>query len=341
MRFALSRLLGALLGLLAAAPASAAGLTAAEKAAALHEGTVVWYTQLSTLAAQNVAAAAQQALGIKIELTRLGSTQIFNRILLELQQKVPTADVVNTNVVSQFIALKKQHALQAFTPGNIGLYRNPQYYDPDHTWHALGLSLGTIQYNTDRLKGDAIPKTWKDLLKPEYAGQVMQGDPRAGGGSTTIAYFLTKLYGWSFFQQLKQNRVLTNLSCDGTNLLESGERLLVMCDHQLTPPAQAKGLPINTIFPADGVFVSLMPIAMLASATHPNAAKLFIDWCLSPPGQQLLANVGAGPVLDSPDIKWPAQYPPLSAMKLMVADQQDFDNWLPQMKKEWADIFGG
>ena len=60
-------------------------------------------------------------------------------------------------------------------------------------------------------------------------------------------------------------------------------------------------MPIATVFPEDGVFVQVGPLALLAKAPHPNAGKLFIDWLTSPAGQTIHVTGGILSPLESPD----------------------------------------
>ena len=66
----------------------------------------------------------------------------------------------------------------------------------------------------------------------------------ASGTSAILDFFLVKLYGWEYFEGLRKNNILTHQSCDQANLLASGERLIDLCDHQVTAPAHAHGMPV-------------------------------------------------------------------------------------------------
>ncbi len=167
------------------------------------------------------------------------------------------------------------------------------------------------------------------------------GDPRLGGSSATGFYFLSKMYGWGYFEALKKNGAISVNDCTQANLLASGERPILMCDHGMTPAGQAQHLPIETVFPTDAVFVSPQPVGILANAPHPNAAMLFVDWLTSPAAQSLIVGTGLGTPLNDPSVAWPAKYPPMSSMKLMVINPQDFAAWLPEAKQKWSELFGG
>src|SRR5262249_57251515 len=52
---------------------------------------------------------------------------------------------------------------------------------------------------------------------------------------------------------------------------------------------KAKGAPLSFVFPEPGVPAVSETYGIVADGPHPNAAELFMDWFLSPIGQQALA----------------------------------------------------
>jgi iron(III) transport system substrate-binding protein len=317
------------------------GITAEQKAAAMQEGRVHYYTSRATLTANAIGKAASKALGIKVVITRISSSTNYNRTVQEFETGVNNADVIDTSVVAHFYSMKEKGMLTPYTPANVGLYRSKDYYDPDHYWHASQIGLGAIQYNSNLVKGNMIPRTWKELTDPKYKGKLVQGHIKASGTSAIVDYHLVELYGWEYFRKLKENEIMTQQSCDSTNIMAVGERLVGLCDHQITAPAQKRGMPIETVFPEDGVFGQLGPVAHLAKAPHPNAAKLLIDWITSPEGQQYYVDGGVLSAIESPKIKYPPQYPNPKKMKVLLADPAKVAEWLKEGREKFTEIFGG
>jgi iron(III) transport system substrate-binding protein len=317
------------------------GITPEEKAAALKEKEVIYYTAAATGHTTQVKAAAEKALGIKVNVVRLSSGLLYNRAVKEFETGVHAADVIETSVIDHFIDMKKKGMLQPFTPTSIALYRGPEYYDPEHYWHASRIGLGAINYNRELVKGDMIPNAWRDLTNPKYKDKLVQGHIKASGTSAIVDFFLVQLYGWEYFEALRKNNILTHQSCDQANLLASGERLIDLCDNQLTAPAQAQGMPIETVFPEDGVFAQVGPVAVLARAPHPNAGKLFIDWLTSPAGQTVHAAGGILSPLESPEVQYPPGFPDPKMLKLMIPDPQQVGEWLQGAREKFSELFGG
>jgi len=252
------------------------------------------------------------------------------------------ADTVETSVMSHFVDMKAKKMLLPFTPATASMIRSPKLYDPEHYWHAVKLELTSMNYNTDKLTGNDVPKTWKDLLDPKYKGKVVQGHIKSSGDTALIAFNLVKMYGWEYFEALRKNDVLTLQGCTQVELVARGERLVMMCDYSQLFTARAQNIPvIGAVLPEDGVFMLAGPEAILAKAPHPNAAKVFVNWLFSPEGQTIYVEGGDAASVDSPDIKLPSDFPDLKKYKLIDTDIDEFRKWLPGGVEKFTELFGG
>ena len=321
---------------------AADGITPEILAAAKTEGQVTYYTSADLVLANKLKAAFEAKYGIKVNVLRQSSSLIFNRANQEFDLGTNAADTVETSVMSHFVDMKAKKMLMPFTPATASLIRSPKLYDPEHYWHSVKLELTSMNYNTDKLKGDDVPKTWKDLLDPKYNGKVVQGHIKSSGDTALIAYNLVKMYGWEYFEALRKNNVLTMQACTQIELVARGERLIMMCDYSQLFTARALNIPvIGAVLPQDGVFMLAGPLAILAKAPHPNAAKVLVNWLLSPEGQMIYVEGGDAASIDSPDIKLPADFPDLKKYKLIDTDIDEFRKWLPGGVAKFTELFGG
>jgi iron(III) transport system substrate-binding protein len=327
---------------LTGAQAADVGISAAVLAAAKKEGQVTYYTSADLALANKLKAPFEAKYGITVNILRMSSSLIFNRAMQEFDVGINAADVVETSVMNHFVDMKAKNMLMPFTPATVNLIRSPKLYDSDHYWHAVKLELASMNYNKDLLKGDMVPKTWKDLMDPKYAGKVVQGHIKASGDTPIIVYHLVKMYGWEYFEALRKNNVLTLQACTQNELVARGERLIMMCDYSQLYSARLQNLPvIGSALPQDGVFMIPGPLAILAKAPHPNAAKVLVNWLHSPEGQTIYVEGGDAASSDSPDVKLPSDFPNLKNYKLVDTDLNDFRKWLPSGIEKFAELFGG
>jgi len=330
--------------LFAAGPARADDPSAAKQIidAAKKEGQVTYYTSADLALANKLKAAFETKYGITVNVLRQSSAPTFNRAVQEFDLGVNAADVIETSVVSAFLDMKAKGMLMQFTPATANLIRSPKLSDSDHYWHAVKLELTSLNYNKDLLKPADVPKTWKDLLDPKYKGKVVQGHIKASGDTGLIVFNLVKMYGWDYFEALRNNDVMTMQACTQNELVARGERLIMMCDYSQIETARTQHQPmIAGVLPADGVFMLVGPVAILAKAPHPNAAKLLVDFLLSPEGQTIYVEGGDAPSIDSPDIKLPPGFPDLKQHKLIDTDVTEYRKWLPEGTAKFVELFGG
>ena len=105
--------------------------------------------------------------------------------------------------------MKKKGMLQPFTPTSVTLYRSPEYYDPEHYWHASRLGLGAITLQQGTGQGRHDP-TGPGKTSPTRSIKTSwcRGHIKASGTSAILDFFLVKLYGWEYFESLLKNNIL-------------------------------------------------------------------------------------------------------------------------------------
>ena len=145
-------------------------------------------------------------------------------------------------------------------------------------------------YNKNTLPAGVAPKSWLDLLRPEFAGHKLAIQNAAAGTQFNWNYLLEHALDPDFTRKFAaQGPVVMATGAQLTDAVTRGEVVVAAAlDHwrAFTPEAAQAGLV--AVYPAEGMPVTLAPVGILAGAPHPNAAKLFIDFILSQEGQRLL-----------------------------------------------------
>jgi putative spermidine/putrescine transport system substrate-binding protein len=169
--------------------------------------------------------------------------------------------------------------------------------DADGYWYGDYYGALAFEVNTDIVKNP--PKDWKDLLKPEFKGQVaLAGDPRtsnqafltvAAAGVASGGSFKDIMPGLQFFKKLNEvGNFVPIIAVPGT--VASGETpITVRWDYNaLSNRDKSAGNPnIGVIIPATGVVAGVYIQAISAYAPHPNAARLYMEYLYSDEGQIL------------------------------------------------------
>jgi len=93
------------------------------------------------------------------------------------------------------------------------------------------------------------------------------------------------------------------------------------------------------VYPKEGVPLVVYPTAIAAFAPHPNAARLFTDFTFTRDVQQVMAD-SEGLYTGHPDVKYPADKPKLSELKLLTVDAEELEKRNEEIKKKFVEFFG-
>jgi iron(III) transport system substrate-binding protein len=333
--------LRALVLLVALALASSASAQDARLEAAKKEGKVVWYTSLALPSAEKVAKLFETAYpGVKVEVHRTGSERILSRVMQELKANIKNVDVVHTSDAGHFVLLKGKNLLTKYTPPGVEGFP-AGFKDKDGYYYGLRATVSVIAYNTKGLSAGEAPKTWKDLLDPRWKGKMVTAHPGYSGVIATHVLALVNQYGWDYFKQLAQNRLmLVQSAVDPAGAVASGERLVAVDGGEYTfYQTRKKGNPIEIVYPREGVPLIVSPTAITSFAPHPNAARLFTDFTFSREVQQVMAD-SEGLYTGHPEVTYPADKPKLSELKLLTVDPEELDRRNEEIKRRFVEFFG-
>ncbi len=142
------------------------------------------------------------------------------------------------------------------------------------------------------------PKSWKDLLKPEYKNKVaLNGSPLSSGSAVGGVFSASLANGGSlqniqpgidFFAQLKS--VGNFLPVQATPQTIATGQTPITIDWDYLNIAYGKNFPaakITTVIPSDAVYGAHYCQAINATAPHPWAARLWQEFLYSDQGQLL------------------------------------------------------
>jgi len=308
---------------------------------AKKEGKVVWYTSLALPSAERLAKLFEAAHpGLKVEVHRTGSQRVIQRVMQELQAGIKNVDVIHTSDAGHFVFLKSKQLLARYTPAGVDAFA-PGFKDRDGYYYGLRATVNVIAYNTKIVSAAEAPRTWKDLLDPRWKSKMVTAHPGYSGVIATHVLALVKLYGWDYFKQLAQNRLmLVQSAVDPGGVVASGERAVATDGGDYTfYQLKKKGNPVEIVYPSDGVPLVVSPSAIAAFAPHPNAARLFTDFSFSRETQQILADT-EGLYTGHPDVKYPPDKPKPTDLKLLTVDPEELDKRDEEIKKRFVEFFG-
>ncbi len=261
--------------------------------AARREGLVTWYSVILAEEAALPLARAFEARypGIRVDHQR-GNTQMnAQRVIAEAKAGATKADVFDgSTTVAPLLA---EALVEAYTPPSARDIPE-KYRDAQGRWNAVLLEFLTVGYDADRVAARDLPRSRDDLLAPKWRGRmVWSATPGLTGGAGFLANTFMELgddAGTAFLQRLKQQDVAAYKG-DGHAVIGeivSGKYALgLQIFNHHTFIERGLGHPIDWLR-MEPVLSFSNNMGLVKGSPHPNAARLFIDFALSPQGQTII-----------------------------------------------------
>ena len=300
MKKLLAVLLAALM-LLACCSATAEEIDADLIAAAQAEGELVVYGSCEE---DYLAAATQhfeELYGIKTQYQRLSTGEVPTKI--EEENGNPSADVWFGGTNNPYDDAAAKGLLDnSYVPANAAHLSKDIYKDPNGYWYGIYTGILGFMANKDELQrlGLAAPETWDDLLKPEYKGLIWLSNYNTAGTAKLVVNTLLQMKGHDagiqYLVDLDKNiQVYTKSGSGPSKNVGTGECTIGIgfLHDGITQIVDNGYENIQLIIPKDGTSCEIGPVAIFKGAKHPEAAKLFIEYALSPECVELAANYGS------------------------------------------------
>ena len=152
------------------------------------------------------------------------------------------------------------------------------------------------------------PKTFADLLKPEYKGMVtLNGDPREAGAAFAAVMAASLANGGSFddimpgieyFANLKELGNLNTVDITPATLLSGEVSIALDWTYNfpyITPQLEEAGFDFAVNVPSDGAYASYYAQSVVTEIQHPCAARLWLEHLVSNDGALEYIKGGAIP----------------------------------------------
>lgn len=251
-----------------------------------------WGTQLQAI---------KKATGITVPADNKNSGQSLASIAAEKGN--PVADVVYYGVT---------FGIQAAQDGLVQNYK-PQHWDqipagmkdPDGKWFAIHSGTLGLMVNVDALDGKPVPRSWADLLKPEYKGMVGYLDPASAFVGYVGAVAINRALGGTpdnfdpalkWFKDIKANQPIVPKQTAYARVLSGEIPILIDYDFNAYRAKYKDHSNVEFVIPAEGTIAVPYVMSLVANAPHADNGKKVLDFTLSDAGQAIWANAFLRPV---------------------------------------------
>jgi iron(III) transport system substrate-binding protein len=234
---------------------------------------------------------------LKMTYWRADSEELLAKISAEVRANAVVADLFEGSGGGE-IAVESGFTQPFYSPA---LADYPKMYlDPRGHLAPTRLSYFSIAYNTRQVPADKVPKTYADLLDPQWKGKMAW--PYAHTGRYLFLINLRIAWGeekaMDYFKKLAGQKIINFASGSARTLVDrviAGEypiAINIYAHHPLI--SAAKGAPVNSQL-MDPVPSAAGTVAVVKGAKHPHAAMLLMDFMLGKEGQQIMADANYFP----------------------------------------------
>jgi len=251
-----------------------------------------WASQLKSI---------KQNLGYDIPHDNKNSGQTLSQLLAE--QSSPVADVAYYGV---------SFGIQAAEKGVVEAYK-PMHFDEipeglkdkDGKWFTIHSGTLGLFVNIDALGGKPIPKSWKDLMSPDYRGMIGYLDPSSAFVGYAGAVAVNRAFGGTlenfdpgikFFKDLAANDPIVPKQTSYARVLSGEIPILFDYDFNAYRAKYKDKANVAFVIPEEGTVVVPYVMSLVKNSPHPEKGRKILDFIMSDEGQKVWANAFLRPI---------------------------------------------
>ena len=318
--------------------------------AAKEEGKLIVYGSCEEEYLNAVCANFKSLYGIDVQAQRLSTGEVAAKI--EEENGHPSADVWFGGTTDPYNVTSSKGLLEQYEPKNASHLISDKFKSTNKDWYGIYKGILGFLYDKEeleRLKLD-VPQDYKDLIDPKYKGLIWSSNYNTAGTAKLIINTVIQKYGHDqgiqYLVDLDKNiaqytksgsgpsKAIGTGECTiGIGMLHDGIYQIVDQEHENV------GLQI----PSSGASYEVGATAIFKGAAHPNAAKLWIEYALSPACVDLAQKNGSYQFLVLDNAKQPeiATEYGLDPNNVMDYNFEDAKKHTEQYVKDVMEALGG
>ena len=318
--------------------------------AAKEEGKLIVYGSCEEEYLNAVCANFKSLYGIDVQAQRLSTGEVAAKI--EEENGHPSADVWFGGTTDPYNVSSSKGLLEQYEPKNASHLISDKFKSTNKDWYGIYKGILGILYDKEelqRLKLD-VPQDYKNLIDPKYKGLIWSSNYNTAGTAKLIINTVIQKYGHDqgiqYLVDLDKNiaqytksgsgpsKAIGTGECTiGIGMLHDGIYQIVDQEHENV------GLQI----PSSGASYEVGATAIFKGAAHPNAAKLWIEYALSPACVDLAQKNGSYQFLVLDNAKQPeiATEYGLDPNNVMDYNFEDAKKHTEQYVKDVMEALGG
>ncbi|MDR2678322.1 MAG: ABC transporter substrate-binding protein [Zoogloeaceae bacterium] len=246
-------------------------------------------------------AAIKKRTGITVPPDNKNSGQSLAQLVAE--KKNPVADVTYLGITFAMQA-QREGVVAPYTPA--GWEAIPKgLKDPGGYWFAIHSGTMGFMVNKTALGKIPVPRSWADLLKPEYKGLIGYLDPSSAFVGYVGAVAVNEAMGGNmdnfspaigYFRQLQKNDPIVPKQTAYARLLSGEIAILLDYDFNAYRAKYKDKENVEFVIPREGTIIVPYVMSLVKNAPHAAEGRKVLDFVLSDEGQSLWADAFLRPI---------------------------------------------
>ncbi len=230
--------------------------------------------------------------GVNVSVTGGFSNVLDAKIDAQLKAGKLEVDLAVFQTLQDFVRWKQDGKLLNYKPQGFDKI-DRSFADANGAYAGVQINAHVYAYNPNLVKPEDVPRSALDFLLPRFKGKVVSCYPADDDATLYAFYSIVQKYGWKYMDRYMANEPRFIQGHLGVvRSIASGESLVTF-DTIASISMDQKNLGLTQAIAfseADPLPIWPYTAAIFKAAPHPNAAKLFLAWYLSPEQQAKTGN---------------------------------------------------
>ena len=271
---------------------------------------------------------------IKVDVIRAGSGELITRIKAEAAK--PQGDIIlavakeNLEVIGDLLQSYKVKEDAAFPAG---------VKDPASLYYGFSYNIQAFIVNTELVKPEEMPKSWKDLGDKKWSGKIVLANPALSGSSYAQMFQMVGLYGWDHINAVRKVATYVPTSTLAYTLVSRGEFAVGVTGEGNVFTEKSKGNPVVAVYPSEGTGLRFDASGIIKGGPNLANAKIFMDWMTTKEAMGIVSQAPHYRRMTRPDVAAPPGLPPSADIKFMTYDAAAAEAKRDEFLKKFGEIF--
>ena len=317
---------------------------AALYAGAQKEGTLVWYGGAPMQPMRDMADDFQKKYpGVKIQIIRIIGAEQYQRFMTETQAKQYIVDILHIG--------DKPSMDELVANGYIANWKVPTFDRLPADGHVNDQSYAAwindvdIAYNSKKVTPEEVKlfeNDWHGLLDPRFKNRLATTDQPCGVCYSWLQMMLSPKYKDTFGLKYLHALAAQHLAVYGDvtipvdRIIAGDQDIYIMSGEGVNYSKYLQGAPIRWVHPSPIPAYGNTWFGIPKTATHPYAARLFLNWILSDDGANAIHNKYGGLTMlqgvpDTRSVTKEPWYHPITDRYV-----PDWTTWSDDFDKNWT-----